>query len=92
MWLVYLRFDSPTETRIAMVRCSDRTEADEVPGAGKRFVGWVLTEYAVFYAHATIHARVVPNFPEELIYEAGDFYGPATRRRTLAPSRVRPRR
>jgi hypothetical protein len=73
MWLAYLRFDAATATRVALVRCSNRSESDEVLDAGKRFVGWALTEYAVFYAHATTHARVVPNFPEDLIYEAGAF-------------------
>jgi hypothetical protein len=73
MWLAYLRFDGPAETRVALVQCGSRTETNEVISAAKRVSGWELTEYAAFYAHAAIHARIVPNFPEELIYEAQDF-------------------
>lgn len=73
MWLAYLRFDSPDDTRIALVRCGSKAVYEEVLAVAKTFRDWELTEYAVFQAHDTIHARVVPNFAEELIYEAHEF-------------------
>ena len=33
----------------------------------------MVMKYALFQAHNTIHARVVPNFAEELIFDTDDF-------------------
>lgn len=72
MWLAYLRFDAGQEVRVALVRCENRDETEEVLRLAKGF-GTALTEYATFYSGRTIKPMHVPNFAEELIFTHASF-------------------
>ncbi|MBI1878074.1 MAG: hypothetical protein HYR94_07585 [Chloroflexi bacterium] len=65
MWLVYLRFDHGNETKTYHVTAGNKVEAENILAlAEKRGLQAAakLVEYAIFYAHATIKPKHVPNF------------------------------
>jgi hypothetical protein len=74
MWLVYLRFEANGRTKVGHVRCSNRQEADAIVERGRKsgasFEGSQLVEYALFYAHGTIHQKVAPTSPEPVFADA----------------------
>lgn len=65
MWLVYLRFDDNKEIKTYHVTAGNKIEAKKILAlAEKRGLNAPskLVEYAIFYAHATIKPKHVPNF------------------------------
>lgn len=65
MWLVYLRFNNGSDIKTYHVTASNKIEADNLLAlAEKRGFSTTskLVEYAIFYAHATIKPKHVPNF------------------------------
>jgi hypothetical protein len=73
MWLVYLRFDGNGRTKVGHVRCPNEVEAraavEKAQKPDASFEGSRLTEYALYYAHATIHEKVAPTSGERLFAE-----------------------
>lgn len=65
MWLVYLRFENGNEIKTYHVTAGNKIEAENILTlAEKRGLSATskLVEYAIFYAHATIKPKHVPNF------------------------------
>lgn len=65
MWLVYLRFDDNNEIKTYHVTEINKIEAEKILALAEKHglsATSKLVEYAIFYAHATIKPKHVPNF------------------------------
>jgi hypothetical protein len=65
MWLVYLRFDDNNEIKTYHVTAPNKIEAEKILALAEKHglsATSKLVEYAIFYAHATIKPKHVPNF------------------------------
>ncbi|MBE7550401.1 MAG: hypothetical protein HS126_04895 [Anaerolineales bacterium] len=65
MWLVYLRFDDNNEIKTYHVTEINKIEAEKILALAEKHglsATSKLVKYAIFYAHATIKPKHVPNF------------------------------
>jgi hypothetical protein len=73
MWLVYLRFDGNGRTKGGHVRCPNELEARAAVERAQKpdasFESSRLTEYALYYSHATIREKVAPTSGEPVFRE-----------------------
>lgn len=65
MWLVYLRFADNNEVKTYHVTAGNKVEAEKILALAEKHglsATSKLVEYAIFYTHATIKPKHVPNF------------------------------